>query len=63
MEWFFDEELVALRWEWVSAVRARVGGGVRSSRRALSAEQIEAEHRAHAVATAYFQRIGELQAC
>jgi hypothetical protein len=60
VEWFFDEELTRLRWAWVSAVRTRVSGGSRLA--ALSAEQVEAERRAHSVATAYFERIGELQA-
>jgi hypothetical protein len=44
--WFFDEELVKLRWEWVSAVDPRTGRG---------------DERGHVAARAYFERAAQLQ--
>ena len=49
MDWFFDDELAQLRWEWVSEVRAQVTG-----------TKAPSHGRSHAVAAAYIERVGQL---
>jgi len=58
--WFFDEELVKLRWEWVSAVDPRAATA--GSKTQPSADRRRAEERRHVAARAYFERARMLQA-
>jgi hypothetical protein len=51
--WFFDDELTRLRWQWVASVRDYSCGA--SPRRG------PALRRAHATANAYFDRLTRLQ--
>lgn len=57
---FFDEQLVQLRWEWVSCVQALRARSAASSE-AGEAELTAVEEKSHALAAAYFGRLGELQ--
>ena len=60
-DWFFDEELMRLRREWVSAASARDAAlaEVRTAQRIPA--QARAERWSHEVAAAYFERAEYLQ--